>query len=205
MSRADYLSRAKTFNCYHNIKNQKNKTQHAPPMMMKSILFQHHQISLVLIIVISMMVMIAKWCQDEELVMKCSLETCASFVQPHTVIDGCTMISSLDGSSQAFTFDPMAEDPSCALKTYSDANCTSMISCTDYDVSDTSSVICSSPGKLINPCGTGIDFKIEKAGGKDDDETLSFAMMMMMTTTTTMASTTSLIAAMMMLWSLLLW
>jgi hypothetical protein len=152
--------------------------------MMKIILFHHH-ISLVLI-VIGIMTMIAK---GQELVMKCSLDKCSSFVQT-TVIDGCTMISSSDGSSQAFTFDPTAEDSSCALKTYSDVNCTSMISCTDYDVSDTS-VICNSPGEVINPCGTGTDYKIEKAGGKDDE--MSSAMM----------TTTSFISAMMMLWSLL--
>jgi hypothetical protein len=55
--------------------------------------------------------------------------------------------------------------------------------------------MCNGPGVLFNPCGTGIDYKIVKAG---DDEMLS-AMM----TTTTMASTTSLISAMTMLWFLL--
>jgi hypothetical protein len=129
------------------------------------------------------MMMIA---QGQELVMKCSPDICASF-DSTTVIDGCTKISSSDGSSQAFTFDAMAEDPTCMLKTYSDVNCTSMISCTDYDLTDTS-VICNSPGELINPCGTGNDYKIETAEEKD--------------TSSAMMSTTSLISAIMtMLWS----
>jgi hypothetical protein len=195
--------------------------------MMKIILFHHH-ISLVLLIVIGIMMMIAK---GQELVMMCSLDNCDSFVQT-TVIDGCTMISSSDGSSQAFTFDPMAEDPACALKFYSEANCTSMISCTDYDVSDTSPVICSSPGTLVNPCGTGVDYKIDVVS---DPPTKSPAPSSVpssqsssnpssepsqkpsnvvsggkddenssaMMTTTTITSTTSLISTMMMLYSLL--
>jgi hypothetical protein len=146
---------------------------------MKIILF-HHQQSLALI-VIGIISMIVKG--HGEFVMKCSVDECASFDQS-TVIDGCTMISSSDGSSQAITFDPMAEDPMCALKTFSDENCTSMLSCTDYDVpGDT---ICSFPGEVINPCGTGISYKIEETGG-------SSAMM----------TTASLISAMMMLLSLL--
>lgn len=116
--------------------------------------------------------------------MKCSLDECASFNQT-MVIDGCTMISSSDGSSQAFTFDPMAEDPLCALKTFSDENCTSMLSCTDYDVS---AIQCSAPGQVINPCGTGINYKIEETGD-------SSAMM----------TTASLISATMVMLLSLLW
>jgi hypothetical protein len=134
------------------------------------------------------MMMIA---QGQELVMKCSPDICASF-DSTTVIDGCTQISSSDGSSQAFTFDPMAEDATCMLKTYSDVNCTSMISCTDYNLTDTS-VVCNSPGELINPCGTGVDYKIETAEERDEDTSSA-----MMSTTAT-----SLISVIMpMLWSL---
>jgi hypothetical protein len=158
--------------------------------MMKIMLFHRHQISLVLIVIGITMTMMA---QGQELVMKCSLDTCSSF-SASTVIDGCTMIVSSDGSSQAFTFDPMAEDPLCALKTYSDGNCTSMISCTSYDVSD-KRVVCNSPGELINPCGTDIDYKIEEASAGGNDDEVSSAMM---TTTASLIS-----AMMMMLWSLL--
>jgi hypothetical protein len=142
--------------------------------MMKIILF-HHQQSLVLI-VIGIITMIAKG--NGELVMKCSPDQCASFNQT-TVIDGCTMISSSDESSQAFTYDPMAEDPSCALKTFSDENCTSMLSCTNYDVSATN-VICSAPGEVINPCGTGIYYKIEESGGRTTTASFISAMMMLL-------------------------
>jgi hypothetical protein len=147
---------------------------------MKIILF-HHQQSL-LLIVIGIMTMIAKG--NGELVMKCSPDQCASF-NLTTVIDGCTMISSPDETSQAFTYDPTAEDPSCALKTFSDDDCTSMIACTNYDVSGTN-VICSAPGQDINPCGTDIYYKIEETGGA-----------------ATMSSTASLISAMIMLLSFL--
>jgi hypothetical protein len=157
--------------------------------MMKITLF-HHQISLVVTIAIGVMTMIGV-VNGQEFEMKCSDDGCTSYVDT-MVIDGCTMMASSDGSSQAFTFDPVAENLTCMLKTYSDANCTSMISCTAYDVSD-SSVACSFPGTLINPCGTGVSYKIEEAGGDDD-----------MSSTMMMTSTTSVMSAMMMmLWSLL--
>jgi hypothetical protein len=167
--------------CYpyknHTLIYIQTKEQHNTSTM-KIILFHHHQ-SLFLI-VIGIITMIAKG--NGEFVMKCSHDQCASFNQT-TVIDGCTMISSSDDSSQAFTYDPKAEDPSCALKTFSDESCTSMLSCTSYDVFGLS---CSAPGRDINPCGTGIYYRIEESGG-----------------TPTMSSTASLIFAMMMLLSFL--
>ena len=155
--------------------------------MMKIIRF-HHPISLVVPITIGIMTVIVV-VKGQEFEMKCSDDQCDSFLDT-MVIDGCTIV---DGSSQAFTFDPTAEDQTCTLQTFSDADCTDMLACTGYDVSD-SRVVCNKPGQVINPCGTGIDFKIEEVGG--DDETSSA----MMT-----ATTTSVISAMMMmmLWSLL--
>jgi hypothetical protein len=158
--------------------------------MMKITLF-HHQISLVVTIAIGIMTIIGV-VNGQEFEMKCTDDQCTSYFDT-MVIDGCTMMASSDGSSMAFTFDPMAEDPTCALKFYSDANCnTTYTSCTDYDVSD-SSVICSFPGTSINPCGTGIGYKIAKVGADDDTSSAT------MTT-----STTSVMSAMMMMsWSLL--
>ena len=147
----------------------------------------HHQISLVVTIAIGIMTMIGVVNAAQEFEMKCSKKNDCDGYFDTMVIDGCTMMASSDGSSQAFTFDPITED-FCTLKTFSDVNCTSMISCTDYDVTD-SGLICSFPGTSINPCGTGISYKIEEVGTSSA----------MMTT-----STTSVMSAMMvMLWSLL--
>jgi hypothetical protein len=156
-------------------------TQHNTSMM-KIIRF-HHPISLVVPIAIGIMTMIVV-VKGQEFEIKCSDDQCDSFLDT-MVIDGCTMMASSDGSSQAFTFDPTADDQACTLQTYSDADCTDMLACTGYDVSD-SRVVCNTPGQVINPCGTGIDFKIEEASS------------------VTVTTTTSAISFMtMMLWSLL--